>query len=224
VLENDAQYPSLRDKAARVGMSHARVNTLLQRHLSGEPLISYPRPPKQGPSIARRFLKGAKMLLEKRPKMTASELARGIHNRWKVPMSRMTAWRIITGGLGKRFRRRQRAPLKGKPEVRLAFAKRLRKLISDENPVFLWTDETYAQTIDHQQGMYVDEDEDPEPKGRERWIPKLHTWGCLYEGGFQTWALPEGDGARGGLTGDQYVEIMRKTHSFDREGGQEVRW
>jgi hypothetical protein len=65
VLENNAAYPSLRDKAARLGIDKSTAHRLLTRQLAGEPLITYPAPPKQGKSMTCRFLKGAKMLLDK---------------------------------------------------------------------------------------------------------------------------------------------------------------
>jgi transposase len=193
--------------AQKLGMTQGYISTLRKKHAAQEDLVQFPKPPK-GKVLRCRFIRTARNIIGKDPNASAADVASGIWRRWKVPMSRQTAWRLITKDLGKAFKLKKKKPAKGVPVTRLKFATELRKLIERENPIFLWTDETYAGTRDSVRGQYVDEGKEAEPAGRERWIPKVHTWGVLWEDGFQTFELPEGEGPRGGLTADQYVEFV----------------
>jgi hypothetical protein len=142
--------------AQKLGMTQGYISTLRKKHAAQEDLVQFPKPPK-GKVLRCRFIRTARNIIGKDPNASAADVASGIWRRWKVPMSRQTAWRLITKDLGKAFKLKKKKPAKGVPVTRLKFATELRKLIERENPIFLWTDETYAGTRDSVRGQYVDE-------------------------------------------------------------------
>ena len=67
-------------------------------------------------------------------------------------------------------------PALGDANKRLHFAKKLLDWIIKENPLLVWTDETYAQTQNYGQMQYCAEGEEAATRGKERWNPKYRPW------------------------------------------------
>ena len=147
----------------------------------------------------------------------AQEVATTLREEHGIDVTPRTVHMDITSPdrLGLVFKESREVPAKARPDERLAFAKAQLKLIDEHvakhgaPPFYVFGDETWCNATHRVKGKYCKPD-DPRPvvKCKERFVPKVNTFGVLTEKRLHAWDMPDGQGKRGGVVGAQFVKFF----------------
>jgi transposase len=171
------------------------------------PIVQQQTPPP--PDSKREELRDAiEAMYEADLDMSSPDIVQKLYDEDRIEVSRYTVWRTLTLDLGLRFKKAKVIPALGDPAARLAFVKRFGEIMAEEDPVVIWTDETMAGCNDYRVGGFRKRGEDGPSKRKERWAPKVHCWGALWESGAYVVRLHKGEGTRGGLVKAQYLKFI----------------
>ena len=211
---------SLLDMAAKLNISQTAVRHHQKRIEAGLPIGGARKPPPEDTKAQKeraKILKAIPGIMKAKPDASASEVASAIYKKLKLRRSRTTIFRFLKE-LGFNSKTKPTAPALYKPEKRLAFAKKTLKWMKAHRTtnghdkfVFVFTDESFMGARDAKRKQWIGPDtEKVIIRGRERWAPKLHSWGALWDGGLHVADLSlEGSGKKGGLTSADFLTYFK---------------
>ena len=211
---------SLRDKAALLKLTVGSVCYHKRRIAAGLPLGGARKAPQQPSQAAKeraKILKFIPKYLEKHANSTATEVQGAIHSKLKLLRHRNTVQTYMKE-LGFTSRTKAVSPALYKPADRLAFAKKTLKWIKARKNkdgtnkfVILFTDEAWMGAKDVKKRQWVsNHTKEILTRRMERWAPKVHSWGALWDGDVYVTDLPlAGKGPRKGLSGADFLKHFK---------------
>ena len=254
VLQNDEHYPTVTAKAAKLGVHRKTIDRLLARmHTGLTPVNVTPKspPPRSRKAVrdTEKRVKIVKRLFEEDDRRTSTEI-QALLAKEGVTASRSTVLRDLHDRLKLAFRTYRDVPAKADATKRLAFAtselaaydkavtatakvtKAREGAKPKLHPYYIFTDETWCNATHRRKGKFVSEgDPRPENKVKERFVPKVNTYGILTEDRLLVYDMPEeGDGPRGGITKAQFAVCLKAWLSPQlaairkAAGKREIRW
>jgi hypothetical protein len=126
-IVDSALYPSIRDKAARLGCSCSTVHRFVNARRAGKPVINVgkrpqPRRTSQQLRHTRQLTAALKSLFEDHPDYTCPEFTSALAHKG-LKTTRFAVYRILTEKLLKDYRVYKITPARADPAVRFARAK-----------------------------------------------------------------------------------------------------